>query len=163
MLVGTGFKITTTKETFFHSHSENEDWENAPSFTPTAFHGKILFKNRGTPPIFLNTQIWLYGNCPCLLSYVSQKPKRTKESLRSFTHKWVQRTKPLLYKKGQQIIYNYSQLENTHKTVQCFCSPTKRQSQQNQLWQPNTQEQQGLLIINKSKPKLVWTKIPKIK
>ena len=36
-------------------------------------------------------------------------------------------------KKGQQIIYNYSQLENTHKTVQCFHSPTKRQSQQNQL------------------------------
>ena len=39
----------------------------------------------------------------------------------------------LLYKKGQQIIYNYSQSENTHKTVQCFHSPTKRQSQQNQL------------------------------
>ena len=49
----------------------------------------------------------------CLLSNAFQKPKRTKESLCSFTHKWVQRTKPLLYKKGQQIIYNYSQSE-TH-------------------------------------------------
>ena len=68
----------------------------------------------------------------------SKSQKEQKESLHSFAHKWVQRIKPLLYKKGQQIIYNYSQLENTHKTVQCFHSPTKQQSQQNQLWQPNT-------------------------